>query len=226
MKREIERTASLPIIEIDLAELSVLIEKLVAQFSDPAKASVTISVQIDNEKVSVKSVAELQSAHDLPARVAKFSISIWEDPAGPNRHVNVSSSPLASNTPRVAATGESEAWAAGAIETARVFFARHRRSLHWASGIPMGFIMFMATMVMIGTGLQAWKASHWIPWSWAAGYLAIFSLNLLYPRLAQCQLVLRDTENPLTRALPALGFVVALASLIVAILAWLLPRAP
>jgi hypothetical protein len=226
MKREIERSASLPTIRIDLAELSVLIGKLLAQFANPEKASVAISVQIDSEKVTATSVAELRAAADLPAQVTKFSIAINEELLGPRRVVYVWSEPLGSPTPRISASGDSEAWAAGAIETAKVFFARHRRPFSWASVIPMGFFFFIATLMILGGTLQAWKAGHWIPWNWCAGYLALFALKLVHPRVSECQLVLRDTESPLTRALPLLGFVVALASLGVAILAWLLPRAP
>jgi hypothetical protein len=226
MKREIERSAVLQSISIDLAELSVLIDKLLTQFANPAKANVAISVQLNKEKVTAASVAELEEATDLPARVTEFSIAINEEILGPRRVVYVWSKTFASKTPRVTAIGESEAWAAGAIETTKVFFARHRRPFSWVSRIPMGMVAFTATLLLLWAGAQTWKAGQPIPWSWVAGYLALLSLDLVHVRVAECQLILRESESRLTRALPMLGLVVALASLGVAILAWLLPRTP
>jgi hypothetical protein len=202
----------------------VLIERLLPQFADPEKAKVAITIQVDKEKVSATTVSELHAASDLPAKVAKFEITITEHDGAARIFYLWSKGPTGS--PSAIANGESEAWAAGAIETARVFFARHRVPFYWAAGVPMGVITFMASLWFVGASLQNWKAAHFVPWSWIAAYGSVVAVKLLHGQISECQLVLRETESPLTRALPGLGFVVALASLVVAILAWLLPRAP
>ncbi len=142
MKREVERERKIPAFSIGIGELEVLWGRAVALFEDTEKVYGLIDITLPTEKLEFKDIEELKQYSNLKGRITKFSL--WLSQKG--RRVSIRSSHLFYSQAIVSATGETEAWCAGAIETVYSFLQSYKVWYHWLVSAPIGWVLILLTL--------------------------------------------------------------------------------
>lgn len=137
MKREVEREQKLPAFRIGVAELEVLFDRLRALFPESEDIHCSIDITLKSEKLEFESVAELKQYELLRGEITKFSLWL----SGGGKRVSLRSSGFLGGRGAISAKADSEAWCAGALETAISFLQSHRLWYHWFISSPLGWVL-------------------------------------------------------------------------------------
>ena len=147
MKREYNKTKKLPSFIIDLNKLEILYKRLNSLFDteDSEKLNSSISIEIDTETLFFDDIEDInRNSHELPNKIENFSISVskkW----GKSVDIYSYGSPFFPFNYTVCATSDSEAWCAGAVETAYSFFNSNSRWYKFISS----FIGWMILIIIL-----------------------------------------------------------------------------
>ena len=136
MKREVSRKRTLPAFRLDAAELELLWQQLLKLFDGTKSVYAQLTIELSGEKIEFDDVAELKGYERLPSRLKNFSLWFHQ---GDSR-ISIGSSSLLGSRPEVRASGNTEAWCAGAVETVATFVDRHRVWYHWFLIAPIGWL--------------------------------------------------------------------------------------
>lgn len=137
MKREVERERTLPAFSIDLGELEALWIRLTGLFEKTDKIYSSIELKLPNETLRFDNIHELKQYPYLKGRIREFSLMLSHN----DRQVWIRSHRIVNPQAVVTARAETEAWCAGATETAYSFLQSYRVWFHWFVSAPIGWIL-------------------------------------------------------------------------------------
>jgi hypothetical protein len=224
VKRHISRERSLPAFSVTIGELEVLWSRISALFGENEGIYGSIEIVLPAETLTFNSAQELRESGLLRGRITNFRL--WMSLGVKNVSVRIPSA-VASRA-QVSAEGETEAWCAGAVETVYSFLAAHRVWYHWFAGVPIyGIILIMtfATWVMTAALPDNVRLPGAFVASWLAALLALVFVLVFRSRLLPAAAIQSQSDDSfLRRHLGEISLVIALLSLIVGLLTWLLPR--
>lgn len=224
MKREVTRERTIAAFSIGLAELEALWARLSVLFEGEEVRYTSIDIALPNEKLDFNSVQELREFSTLRGAVYDFSITL----SSRTRRINIR--PLGFFRKRiiVKATGESEAWCAGAIEIVYTFLRSHRVWYYWFLSVPIGWVLFalvnfpaIASLLRLrGTEVNAIVYSAWLI-SLIALAIPYFFGNRLLPAAS---LRITSEESFVRRYSGELNLVIALLALVLALVSFFLGK--
>lgn len=149
MKREVRRQKVLRSFSIDISQLEALCIRLTTLFKDPKNVVVCIEIDLPNQTLKFDSVEQLMQFPGLHGKVTRFSFSIAET----GRSVFISARRFLGSRPYVYALGESEAWCAGAVESAQSFVESNSLWYHWFVITPIGWMLFLINLFPLANQL-------------------------------------------------------------------------
>jgi hypothetical protein len=218
MKREIERERKVSAFCIDVVDLENLLLKMRNLFDDQVDIYRSIKVSLPSEKIIFKDIDELKQYPNLKGKITKFTISMSQGDKWLTIRPGGSFSYLAS----VTATGESEAWCAGAVDTVCSFLESHRLWYHWIMAAPLGWIYFTLSFLTIGFFLWIPEGVHLDKFAvigWLAALLTLaflfLSRKMLFPSSV---LIITETENIIRRHSAEISLIIALTSVVLSII--------
>jgi hypothetical protein len=128
----------------------------------------------------------------------------------------------------ISATADTEAWCAGAVETARAFLFTYRPWYHWFLSLPLGWmllILFNAPMIYSWFLPKGEKLEALLLWAWL---IAFSVLGFLWAFRAQLfpssQLVVTEDETWIRRHSAEISLVMGVVSAILAIVGWFVKK--
>lgn len=209
VRREVSRKRVLPTFRIDVAELQLLWDRLFDLFAEKDKVYGSITVELGNEKFDCEHPSDLLACSDLPATVKNFSLHLSHG----GRRVTIGANSFVAARPEVKATGDTEAWCAGAVETTVAFLDRHRVWYHWFLVAPVGWLLLLCTYGVM-FGYMFVPKDFKLPTTVAVGWvtLTVVLLVLFFSRaklLPVCSLEVRSEPSFLRRYAGELTLIVA-----------------
>lgn len=220
MKREVERDKSLPSFEMDIAELDVLLRRLVALFDEPEKVHCNIDFKLKNESLEFESVEEIQNYKDLKGGMSNFSI--WLSQGG--KRISIRTSMLLSSSVTVSTKADNEAWCAGAIETVHSFVLSHRTWYHWFVKWPFGILLMAMAFAPSIIGKITHDDLFKNKTLFSAWLFLIFFLAVLYFTkgrfLPMVILRISNEESFIRRRAPELSLLIALLTALITVIGW------
>ena len=220
MKRVITRERRLPAFSLGIGELETLWARLVALFEDPERVYISFEITLSSEKFEFKSLDELKQYSGLQGSVTNFSL--WFGQA--DRHISLRSSRIFSSRPQVSATGETEAWCAGAVETAYSFLLANKLWYSWFVTAPLGWVVLLcacapAVSSFLFPKVKSPSVPTFLAWLGITATLAILyiSKDRLLPASV---LVITQKDGFLRRHAAELSLIVAIASLVLTVIGW------
>lgn len=224
MKREISRKKALPTFRIDVAELSLLWERLVALFKDPSRVHCSLTLELPSETLKFDDFDELKNFQTLPSTVTNFSLRLMEG----ERHISIRTTGIIGSKPQVSVGGESEAWCAGAVETVFVFFVQHKASYNWFIAAPIGWLLVLLTY---GAGFASSFLAKdvKVPLPALVGWLSlVVTFTLLYMLRAKLfpmtVLSVRNGDGFFRRHVAELSLLVAVLSALLTVIGWFVAK--
>ena len=214
MKRRVERSKKLPAFSVDIAELERLWARVNALFDEDERIDSRISITLPAEEIEFKSIDELKECTNLAGRITNFDLALYQN----NKTVTIRGHFLLYSQYTVSATGDNEAWCAGAVETVYLFFQSHRVWYHWLVVAPIGWmlIIFMnmsAAILTYNKGILS--ADKTIVVGWTATlitltFLFAYRKKLLPPAI----IVITEEEGFIKKHSAELALIIALVSLL------------
>lgn len=187
---------------INDSEFAILYRKICACFEPREGMRSSLRVEMGNKSLNFDNIDDFQGYTELPDTITNFSLSISQD----DRGVSISRGILFDHF-SVYASGDSEAWPAGVVETILATLSPHRTWYHWLNRVPS---VILAPIMTIGA-LFPWASispfsSKNPPVSMArisvsVTFLALFVMfssfrNKLFP---SGMIVVRETESWIKR---------------------------
>ncbi len=224
MKRKVERERKLPAYSIGIAELEILLERLASLFDDRDKIYRSIDISLPKEKLDFKNVAELKQYENLKGRITKFRIWLSKD----DKLISIRTSGFIYPQAIVSASGDSEAWCAGAIETTYSFLQSYKVWYHWFIYAPIGWFLFVlinipTTVIAVlpkGTVVDKYVLIGWLATVTSLAFL-YFYRERLFP---SATLVISEEESFIRRHSAEFGLVIALISAILTVIGWFIGK--
>ncbi len=217
MKREVSREKKLPAFSLGVGDLEALWGRLTTLFENPEDTFASLEITLPAEKLEFKSVEELREYSGLQGSVTNFSL--WLSQGG--RRISIRSSSYFASRSEVSASGESEAWCAGAIETAYTFFMSTKLWYSWFVTAPLGWLLLLCVSAPNIISLLLPKDQAPSKPTFLAWFGITLALALLYffkgKLLPSSVLVVTQRESFVRRHAAELSLVVAIASLILAV---------
>ncbi len=224
MKREVERDKNLPSFEMDLAELEVLLERLVVLFDEPENVHCSIDFKLKNETLEFESVEEIKNYKGLKGRVTKFRVWLSQG----SKRISLSTNMLLSSLVTVSTKADHEAWCAGAIETVHAFVLAHRTWYHWFVKWPFGILllaMIFVPSVIEKIGYEDLFKNKALSAAWL--FLALFLSVLYFTKgkfLPVVTLRISNEESFIRRKAPELSLLIALLTALLTVVGWFVGR--
>jgi hypothetical protein len=221
LKREVSRSTKLPAFQLDLGALEVLCERIQALF-DASKVYTKIEIPLKGETLKFDTVEEIRQYKDLRGTARNFSLWFSEG----DRSVRISCSGIFRSDASVSASGATEAWCAGAIETVNSFLRYHKVWYHWFRTLPFGWFLFGALnlpnifiwgrIAKLNLAVTTMSLYGWVS--------AILVLALLYfgrdRLLPPVGVIITEEENIWRRRTPELSLLLALAAVVLTVIGW------
>lgn len=220
MKREVEREQKLPSFKIGIAELEVLFDRLLALFPEPEKVHCSVDLNLKSEKLEFDSIAELRQYSSLKGQITKFSLWLSQG----NKRITLRSSGVFGGRGAISAKAESEAWCAGAIETATSFLQLHRLWYHWFISSPLGWVLSAFAYIPIVSGAFLPKGTYIekpIVYAWVAITATLALLYVARARLLPASvLVISKEDGFFQRNAAQLSLLIAVISAVLTVIGW------
>ena len=223
MKREVERKRRLPAFSIDTDDFELLWSQLRKLFDSEDRVYETFDVSLPKVRLEFKSIEELKSCTDMPAKVSSFTLYLH----GGARTLHLRSGGMFSSPALISVRGETEAWCAGAVETAYAAIERRKAWYAYLRSAPSGIVYFGLVVVFILAAqflAPHQKLSLWIVIPWSVGTVISLILWLGRDFMPAGVLVLRDKESFIARHGWELTLLVGLISAIAAIAGMFIKR--
>ena len=220
MKREVEREQKLPSFRIGVAELEVLFDRLLALFPEPEDVHCSIDITLKSEKLEFESVAELKRYESLKGEITKFSLWLSRG----DKRISLRSSGVFGGRGAISAKADSEAWCAGALETASSFLQSHRLWYHWFISSPLGWVLsafaYIPTLSMAflpkGTVIEKPVVFAWVAITATLAVLYVARSRLLPASV----LVFSKEEGFIQRNAAQLSLLIAVISAVLTVVGW------
>ena len=221
MKREVERERKIPAFAIGVGELEALWTRLVGLYENPEEVYGSIDVVLPKERLEFESVEDLKQYHDLKGQITNFSIRI----SNRSRSISIRTHSILYSPPIVRASGESEAWCAGAIETVYTFLSSNKVWYHWLVSAPIGWIFivlvnlpFILIKILPSSTINEAVYTGWLATIISLGFLYVFR-GKLFPATA---LRITYDEGFIRRHSAELSLIIALLSVILTVVGLIL----
>ena len=224
MNRHVERRRNLPAFTIELGELEVLWNRMIAVFGPGEPDGAQVKISLRSETLEFRTPDELRGYAELKGRVTKFSLHFYQG----CRILNVFPGSLGNPVPSVFAQGETEAWSAGAVEVVYSFLRSHRLWYHWFVSGPMVmfiFVLALVSSVVVQLLPKSPVFPRWIILAWFSTLMALIVLYLARAILLPSS-VLRITneEGFVRRHIGELSLVLALLSAVLTVVGWFIRK--
>ena len=220
MKREVKRERALPAFAIGISELELLLGRLLALFDKPEDVYGSIEITLPSESLEFKNIEELKGYSELRGRITKFRV--WLSQGG--RHVSIKSSSILGSRPEVSASGDTEAWCAGALETVYSFAQTNKLWYSWFSSAPIGWVLiFLANAPTLASLLlpKGQSLSKPVFIAWMSITIALAILYLARGKLLPSAiLVVTREEGFVRRHIGELSLFVAIISVVLTVVGW------
>ena len=222
MKREVERSKNIPALSLDLANLEILCQRLQALFDPSKKVLMHIDLKLASEKLSFETVDEIRAHTELKGTFSDFSVWLTQ---GESR-IWLRSKSAFGGLPSVSATAATEAWCAGAVETAYAFASSNRVWYYWLAQWPLGLmlsglVVLNWAFLVIGKGKLSTSMG-------IALFLAFLTFLILYIArstvLPAATLRLSEETSFLRRNAAELSLLVATLSIVLTIVGWFVAK--
>jgi hypothetical protein len=218
MKREVSREKALPAFSLELDDLELLQDRLLELFSQESTVSCSIDLKLKRETLEFTNVEELRSYKSLRGRVTDFRLLIYQR----GQSVSVRSGYLLDSKPYVSATSSSEAWCAGAIETASSFLQSKRQWYFWFVSWPIALILVIFGNTPLLVRLLLPKTMHIQGMALGSWALMMLALCVLYftkgSLLPSASIIITPEEGFLRRNIGELSLLVAIASAVLTLI--------
>jgi hypothetical protein len=218
MKREVSREKALPAFSLDLDDLELLRERLLDLFSQENTVICSIDLKLKRESLEFTNVEELRSYKGLRGRVTDFRLSIFQL----GQRVSVRSGYLLDSKPYVSATSSSEAWCAGAIETASSFLHSKRQWYFWFVSWPIAPILVVFGNIPLLARMLLPRTMHIQGMALGSWSLMMIALVVLYftkgSLLPSASIIITREEGFLRRHIGELSLLVAIASAVLTVI--------
>lgn len=139
MKRELEREERLPAFNLQLGNLELLWERMLAMFDSSKPMTSMIRLSLPSEKIEFESFAELRGYKAIRGLVTNFSLRISQG----NRSVAVRTGGIFNSFPTIKVEAESDVWCAGTIEAVLTVIRDNRVWYSWFIYTPF-YTLFIA----------------------------------------------------------------------------------
>ena len=224
MNRYVERRRNLPAFSIDLAELEVLWNRMIAVFGPSEPDGAQIKISLGSEVLEFRAPDELRGYAELKGRVTKFSLHFYQG----RRILNVFPGSLVNPVPSVYAQGETEAWSAGAVEVVYSFLRSHRLWYHWFVSSAMTLLIFVTILGSSAALVLLPKSPAFPQWVVLAWFSTLFALNLLHLAraiiLPSSVLRITNEESFVRRHIGELSLVLVLVSPVLTVVGWFIRK--
>jgi hypothetical protein len=212
MKREVSREKALPAFRLDIDDLEVLQYKLLDLFIGESKKHISIEMRFSRETLEFQNADEIRCNKGLRGRVTEFCIYVSQG----NQRLSVRSGGILDPKPYVRATSSSEAWCAGAIETAFSFLHSRRQWYFWFVSWRIGLILVVLGNIPLLAKLILPKAMHLQGIALNGWFLMVLALAVLYcskgSLLPSASIIITREDGFLRRNIGELSLFVAIAS--------------
>ncbi|NOT14302.1 MAG: hypothetical protein HOP21_01755 [Methylotenera sp.] len=147
MKRSVEREKKLPAFSVSVAELELLWSRLLNLFENVENNRYysTLNISFPSEKLAFDNIEELKQYSGIKGNVTDFSLTISQ--YNSLQRVYINSGYILDPHAYVRASGENEAWCAGAIEVVLSFTQNHKLWYNWLVSAPLGWYVFFLSLV-------------------------------------------------------------------------------
>jgi hypothetical protein len=220
MKREVEREQKLPPFRIGIPELEVLFDRLLALFPEPENVHCSVDLNLKSEKLEFSSAAELRQYGLLRGEITVFSLYLAQG----GKRISLRSSGVFGGAGAITAKAESEAWCAGAIETATSFLQSYRLWYHWFYSSLVGWMLYAITFISMFSIATLPRTTH-IPkpilYAWIAVTATVAILYFARSRLLPASILLVSKEDSfLQRNAAQLSLLIAVISAVLTVIGW------
>jgi hypothetical protein len=220
MKREVERDQKLTSFKIGVAELEVLVGRLIELFPEPENVHCSVDINLKTEKLEFESVAELKQCISLKGEATKFQLWLSQD----GKRISLMSGGIFGGRGSISAKANNEAWCAGAIETVSSFLQTYRLWYHWFIASPLGWIlsaliyvpMIAAAIIPKGTYIEKPIVYAWVAITATFAILYVARSKLLPASI----LVFSREESFFQRNAAQLSLLIAVISAVLTIVGW------
>ena len=145
MKREIRREVRLTSFSIGIPELALLWTRLDPLFAYGEQTSFYVDIEFDEEKLTVESLEELNSAVFPVAKSTDFTLHCH----GAGQSLHLYAGPHAGYQPKLIITSDSEVWLAGAKEVVLTVVNQNRVWHHWLRPRLLGGLFLLGMVVSV-----------------------------------------------------------------------------
>ncbi|WP_029934686.1 hypothetical protein [Thiomicrospira pelophila] len=222
MKREVEREKNLPAFELDIVELGVLVDRLVALFDNPDSVRCSIDFKLKNEFLEFDSVEEIKNYKELKGKVNGFVVRISRG----DKVVSIRTYSFIRSLVTVSAKADNEAWCAGAIETVYSFISSHRTWYYWFVKWPLGTMllaMVLVPTVLATLGYEDVLKNEALSTAWLLLVLFLWLIFISSGRLLPvATLRITNEDGFIRRRAPELSLAIALLTTVLTVAGWFL----
>lgn len=224
MKREVRREKKLPAFSLGIGELEAIWGRLAALFEKPEDVYAKLEIMLPAETLEFESIEELREYASLQGSVTKFSL--WLSQGG--WHIFIKSSSLFASRPEVSASGETEAWCAGAIETTYSFLLSNKLWYSWFVTAPLDWVLLLCVNAPTVSLLLLPKEQSLGRPAFAALLGITLTLAVLFffkgKLLPSSVLIITQKESFVRRHAAELSLVVAIVSLVLTAVGWFVAK--
>jgi len=220
MKREIERERKLTSYKIDIADLEVLLDRLLKLFPVPEEVRFSICINLKNERLEFDNIDELKDYDSLKSEITNFTLWLSKN----DKRIILRAGGFLRGQGTIEVTADNEAWCAGVIETASSFLQGHRLWYHWLISSPLGLILYLFIFLptMLGEFLPK---DTYIPkliiFAWGSIALTLAVLYIARAKLFPASIiVVRKEEGFFQRNASQLSLLMAIVTAVLTIIGW------
>lgn len=226
MEKEVKREKVIPAFSINIDELDILWGKIESLFDPQDKIYSSLDIIFPKEKLTFENIKELRSYQELKGKIFRFSLHVSNN----NKRVSLWNSDFSLNDSRatVYASGDSEHWCAGAVDTVYSYLQSYKLWYHWLVVTPFGIllmVLFCVPILLIKTQNQSELIKSWFVFGWSA-FLVPLALVFLFKNkiLPAAILNFSNDENLLRRYSPEIIAVCAILSVILMVIGFLVSK--
>jgi hypothetical protein len=158
----------------------------------------------------------------MPSKVTNFRIWFSQ---GFRRHISINSGEIAAFRASVSATGDTEAWCSGAIDTVFSFVQSRKLWYGWILTRPAGVVLWLLMWVPPALSLAGVHLTRAVGFAWTGCLLLLFFLWIFSERFLPSAVIrIYDGDGFVRRHGLELSLAIALLSAILTVIGWFVAK--
>ena len=182
----------------------------------------SIEIKLLSEQIEFDDFNELKTYPDLPDKLSSFRIYISHK----GKSIFLVAGIFNSSNTYVRAQSDSEAWCAGAVETAYTFVNSYRKWYSWLNAAPIGWFLLAYANIPLLLFVPDSEFNNkffffgWLFTFFTMGIIYVFKSKLFPPST----IVVRQKENIIRKYSAEISLLTALISVVISLLGWFSSR--